>query len=135
LTFWTRHSDQVRDPIDDYDQKRKEKVEAAAAAKGEDHDEGEEHSCLRFLKCICGGGAEVEEGAGEDAPKLSQEEEAAAAAKFLDEDKFWKRLKKPRLWPHNKYFFYCFFCYNFRFVNSSGVLVVTASVFMWAYYA
>lgn len=27
----------------------------------------------------------------EEGPKLSPEEEACAAAKFLDEDKFWKR--------------------------------------------
>lgn len=51
------------------------------------------NSCMRIVNCLCGvdsKAAALEE--LEQGPKLTPEEEAAAAAKFLDEDKFWKRF-------------------------------------------
>ncbi len=50
-------------------------------------------SCMKFLNCICGVDAKAEALAlSEQGPKLSPQEEAVAAAKFLDEDQFWKRF-------------------------------------------
>lgn len=47
---------------------------------------------MKILKCICGADNKtIEQAQLEEGPKLSPEEEACAAAKFLDEDKFWKR--------------------------------------------
>lgn len=52
-----------------------------------------ENSVMKFIHCICGVDQKVLSLENlEQGPKLTAEEEAAEAAKFLDEDKFWKRF-------------------------------------------
>jgi hypothetical protein len=77
-------------------------------------------SC-RILERLCGveGVVALEQGQGQgqegvqgEGGVMSPEEEAAAAAKFLTEDKFWR-----------------------HFVNSNAVLLCGLATFMWVYYA
>lgn len=47
--------------------------------------------CMKFINCLCGVDPAAEAQAKLDqGPQLSPEEEAVAAAKFLDEARFWK---------------------------------------------
>jgi sodium/glucose cotransporter 1/sodium/glucose cotransporter 9 len=79
----------------------------------EDGVQEEDSQMKKMLHYICGVNEKAtEEAKAEEGPKLSPEEEAATAAKFLDESKFWR-----------------------RFVNSNAVLLMTIAVFMWAFYA
>ncbi|XP_021966846.1 sodium/glucose cotransporter 4 isoform X1 [Folsomia candida] len=113
LTFWTRHSQQVRKPIDDYDEKKKSDAGSDSTPRY-DADSMKEGSCSKFMHCICGVDSKAAALAEslEQGPKLTPEEEAVAASKFLDEEQFWK-----------------------RFVNSTAILLMTAAVFMWSFYA
>lgn len=54
-----------------------------------------EGSCSKFMHCICGVDSKAAALAEslEQGPKLTPEEEAVAASKFLDEEQFWKRFE------------------------------------------
>ena len=55
-------------------------------------EESEPSQFRKIINCICGvDQKEMDEAKAEEGPKLSPEEEAASAAKFLDESKFWRR--------------------------------------------
>ncbi|CAL8120020.1 unnamed protein product [Orchesella dallaii] len=118
LTFWTRHSILVRIPMDDNEaDKRNDVAPSTTNGNGtvqvEDEEAMGDGPVMKILRVICGSESRATEQArlGEIAI-LSPEDEAASAAKFLDENSSWR-----------------------KFVNSNAILLMTIAVFVWAYYA
>ncbi|CAG7730914.1 unnamed protein product [Allacma fusca] len=111
LTYWSRHSTKVRKPMEE--EVTPNSVVGANGNHKEEPVQQEDSQFKKMLNCICGlTEAAAAEAKAEEGPKLTPEEEAASAAKFLDESKFWS-----------------------RFVNSNAVLLMTIAIFVWAFYA
>lgn len=126
LTFWTRHSKEVRKDL------RKEKKEPFPTVSGQVNlafDKSTEQiemrptndyiktdkelpAWRRALYCFCGITESLRNSQKEEAPTLTAEEEAEQAAEFLKENPFWKNV-----------------------VNANAVLLLIVGAFVWIFYA
>jgi len=94
LTFWTKQSTEVREPIDSQQMEINLQAQRSHEAPNNISGPAEDSYFRKLFNCICGLGNSSDETNGKEeggSPQMTPEEEAIIAAKFLDEDKFWRR--------------------------------------------
>ncbi|XP_068220184.1 sodium/mannose cotransporter SLC5A10-like [Palaemon carinicauda] len=116
LTFWSRNDPRVRKPLecnlsaDDSTNISTDPTGGAQEMSLED-EERDIPLARRIFSTLCGGTTKKTDCESKE-PKISPEQQAEEAAKFLNEDPFWR-----------------------NFVNINAIICLTFTTFVWGYFA